>query len=178
MQAIQQFLQGKKTYISAAALGLVAICGFLFGYLGGTETTALLSAAGALAGLGAKSQRTADAIMTALAEVRQVQATTAVGQKIDTKALVADLSKQLMSQFALGGLVRSTPGGAASNVVPLNGSSLLPTDLKPATCFFCGLELTADGGVCSSPLNDSAPGTGGLRNHVFVARYPAKDAAR
>jgi hypothetical protein len=122
MHQLKEFLQGKKTYISAAALGLVAAIGFLLGYIGGTEATALLSAAGALAGLGAKSQRTADVIMTALAEVRQVQARTAVGQKIDTKALVADLSKQLFQQIVASGGVVPVPGtpfvGAPSVKLP------------------------------------------------------------
>jgi hypothetical protein len=119
MQAIKQFLQGKKTYLSAALIALVACLGWWFGVIGDAEALSLLGVAGATAGLGAKSQRTADVIMTALAEVRQLQAQAAVGQKIDPKQFVADISKQLMSQFAAGGLVRSTPGGAVSNVVPI-----------------------------------------------------------
>ncbi|MFL6310597.1 MAG: hypothetical protein ACJ71W_00700 [Terriglobales bacterium] len=176
MQQIKQFLQGKKTYISAAALGLVAICGFLFGYLGGTETTALLSTAGALAGLGAKSQRTADAIMTALAEVRQVQATSAVGQKIDPKQLVEDIGKALLAKFAQGGLVSSTPAGAVSNVVTTSGEAFVSTDVNPATCFYCGLALSANGGVCDSPLNGSALMTNGRRGHVVVTFAPGGTA--
>jgi hypothetical protein len=119
MQRIKEFLQGKKTYLSAALIALVAICGWWYGVLDDTKALALLGVAGVSAGLGAKSERTAAAILTVLRDIRQVQATAAVGQKIDPKAFAADLSKQLMSQFAGGGLVRSTPAGAVSNVVPL-----------------------------------------------------------
>jgi hypothetical protein len=175
MQAIQQFLQGKKTYISAAALCMVAVSGFLFGYIGGTEATALLSAAGALAGLGAKSQRTAQTI---IAELRQVQAAAASGQKIDPKAFAADLSKQLMSQFAAGGIVRSTPAGAVSNVVPLSVETIVPPNLKPATCMFCNQPLTYGGGVCDSPLNNTEPLGSGKRLHVVAVVVPAGSTAR
>jgi hypothetical protein len=119
MERIKEFLQGKKTYLSAALIALVAICGWWFRVLDYTHALALLGVAGVSAGLGAKSERVAEAILAALGDIRQVQARASVGQKIDPKQFAADLSKQLMSQFALGGLVRSTPGGAVSNVVPL-----------------------------------------------------------
>jgi predicted membrane metal-binding protein len=117
MQRIKQFLKGKKTYLSAALIALVAICGWWFGVIGYAEALSLLGVAGAAAGLGAKSERTAEAILTVLGDIRSTQAKTAVGQKIDPKQFAADLSKQIMSQFAAGNLVRSTPAGAVSNVV-------------------------------------------------------------
>jgi hypothetical protein len=122
MLNLKNWLQGKKTYISAAALCLVAIAGFLLGYLGGTETTGMLATAGALAGLGAKSQRTADEVMTVLSGIRQAQAVAAVNHtKIDPKQLAVDLGKAVLSNFAQSGLVRSTPGGAVSNVNVTSG---------------------------------------------------------
>ncbi|HEV7521300.1 MAG TPA: hypothetical protein VGP89_09390 [Candidatus Angelobacter sp.] len=125
MQQIKEFLQGKKTYLSAAGIAMVAICGWWFGALNDTQALALLGVAGAAAGLGAKSARTAEAILTVLRDIRQVQAKATVGQKIDPKQFAADLSKQLMSQFAGGGLVRSTPAGAVSNVTQI------PKDEEP-----------------------------------------------
>jgi hypothetical protein len=119
MQPIKEFLQGKKTYLSAAGIALVAICGWWYGVLDDTKALALLGVAGVSAGLGAKSERNAEAVLTVLRDIRQVQAKDSVGQKIDVKQFTADLSKQIMSQFAGGGLVRSTPAGAVSNVVPL-----------------------------------------------------------
>jgi hypothetical protein len=119
MQRIKEFLQGKKTYLSAAAIALIAVCGWWYGVLDDTKALALLGVAGVSAGLGAKSERNAEAVLTVLRDIRQVQAKDSVGQKIDVKQFTADLSKQIMSQFAGGGLVRSTPGGAVSNVVPL-----------------------------------------------------------
>lgn len=176
MQQIKQFLQGKKTYLSAALIALVACFGWWFGVIGDTEALSLLGVAGAAAGLGAKSERTSEAILTVLRDMRQVQATSAVGQKIDPKTFVADLSKQLMSQFAQGGLMRSTPGGAASNVVPTSGETFVPTNANPATCFYCGLALSANGGVCDSPLNGSAIMTNGRRGHVVVTFAPGGTA--
>ena len=120
MQQIKEFLQGKKTYFSAALIALVAVCGWWFGVLDDTHALALLGAAGVAAGLGAKSQRTAEAIMSELAQVRQAQAVAAMNHtKIDPRQLAADLAKQVLSNFATGGLVRSTPAGAVSNVVPV-----------------------------------------------------------
>lgn len=119
MQHIKQFLQGKKTYFSAALIALVAICGRWFGVIGYTEALALLGAAGVAAGLGAKSERTAGAILAALDDIQQAQAKVPAGQKIDTKLLAADLGKAVLSQFAATNIVRSTRAGAVSNVAPL-----------------------------------------------------------
>jgi hypothetical protein len=162
MQPIKEFLQGKKTYLSAALIALVAICGWWLRVLDDTHTLLFLGAACAAAGLGAKSERTAAAILTVLGDIRQVQSKATVGQKIDPKQFAADLSKQIMSQFAGGGLVRSTPAGAMSNVVvPGN-------DPFPNKCIFCGQSINWNGGVCTEPKNDSAPGSDGQRRHVFM----------
>ena len=118
MQNIKQFLQGKKTYLSAALIALVAIVGWWIGVVSETQALAMLGVAGAAAGLGAKSQRTGEAILAVLGDIRSAQAEAhAAGKKVDTKQLAADLAKAVLSNFAQGGLVRSTPAGAASNVV-------------------------------------------------------------
>jgi hypothetical protein len=161
MQRIKEFLQGKKTYLSAALIALVAVFGWWTGVLNDTYALALLGVAGTSAGLGAKSQRTAEAVLAALGDIRQVQAKTAVGQKIDPKQFAADLSRQLMAQFAVGGLVRSTPGGMMSNVVTGNSAAA-------QTCIYCGLPIAANNTVCTDPKNISEPDTVGNRHHTFL----------
>lgn len=74
MKNVIIFLQGKKTYISAAALALVAILGWWLGAINETNALALLSAAGVAAGLGAKSERYGQLLLTALSDVRDAQA--------------------------------------------------------------------------------------------------------
>jgi hypothetical protein len=120
MQQIKQFLQGKKTYLSAALIALVACFGWWFKVIGYTEALALLGGAGVAAGLGAKSERTAGAILAALDDIQQAQAKVPAGQKLDPKQLVEDIGKALLAKFAQDGMVRSTPAGAVSNVVPLS----------------------------------------------------------
>jgi hypothetical protein len=111
MQEIKQFLQGKKTYLSATAIALTAICGWWFGTLDNTQAVALLSVAGAAAGLGAKSQRTAETVLTTLADLRQAQAKNVVGQKIDPRQLATDVAKNLFSSVMSSGF---SPKVAAS----------------------------------------------------------------
>ena len=118
MQNIKVFLQGKKTYLSAALIALAAIAGWWVGAVNETQAVAMLGVAGAAAGLGAKSQRTAEAVLTVLGDIRSVQAKQAAGQKIDPKQLAADLGKAVLANFATGGLVRSTPAGAVNNIIP------------------------------------------------------------
>jgi hypothetical protein len=118
MQNIKSFLQGKKTYISAALIALVAIVGWWLGVVSEPQALAMLGVAGVGAGLGAKSERSAEAILAMLGDIRSAQAqAAATGKKIDAKQLAVDLSKEVLSNFAAGGLVRSTPAGAVSNVV-------------------------------------------------------------
>jgi hypothetical protein len=118
MLNLKNWLQGKKTYISAAALGLVAIAGFLLGYLGGTEATGMLATAGGLAGLGAKSQRTADEVMTALAEVQTLQRAHASGQLGSREAVEQFLQKEIARGVAAGFVWPLPPNQAPSNVAP------------------------------------------------------------
>jgi hypothetical protein len=88
MGKIVKGLQGKKTYISAAALALVAILGWWFGALSQANALALLCLAGASAGLGAKSERYAQATLAALSNVRDAQAQ---HKPLDIKALAAEI---------------------------------------------------------------------------------------
>jgi hypothetical protein len=77
MGEIRQFLQGKKTYISAALSSIVALAGWWFGAIDTTNAAALLATAGAVAGLGAKAQRTSQLVLTALNDIRAAQTTAA-----------------------------------------------------------------------------------------------------
>lgn len=153
MQNIKDFLQGKKTYLSAALIALVAIFGWWFGVLDETKALALLGVAGVGAGLGAKSERAAEAILTVLGDIRSAQAEAAQsGKKIDPKQLAVDLSKEILSKFATGGMVRSTPAGAESNVVPVPGTPFVgapSTPLPPS-------DGSAVQGVSSSSKENSA----------------------
>jgi hypothetical protein len=96
MEKIKKLLQGKKTYISAAALALAAILGWWLGAIDNTNSLALLSTAGALAGLGAKSQRTAEAVLVALANMRDAQEAHARGQKVDLFKFAAQIGLQVI----------------------------------------------------------------------------------
>jgi hypothetical protein len=128
MQAIQQLLQGKKTYICACALSLVAVFGFLSGYLSGTETTALLSTAGAMAGLGAKSERTAGAILDALGEVQTLQRAHASGQLGSREAVEQFLQKEI-ARGAAAGFVWPLPGSPKPDGA--QPPSILPIPPRP-----------------------------------------------
>ena len=59
MNRIREFLKGKKTYLSAAGLAIVAGLGWWFNAFNGTVATGMLAMAAGLAGLGAKSDRAA-----------------------------------------------------------------------------------------------------------------------
>jgi hypothetical protein len=102
MEKIRQILQGKKTYISAAALALVAIVGWWLGAVDNTNASALLCAAGALAGLGAKSQRTAEAVLDALQEIKYVQQAHAEGKLGSPEAVIAFLQNEAKRGQAKG----------------------------------------------------------------------------
>jgi hypothetical protein len=67
-------LQGKKTYISSAALFLVAILGWWFGVVNGVQAAGMIAAAFGLAGLGARSTRYAELTLSALEEIKQLSA--------------------------------------------------------------------------------------------------------
>jgi len=163
MQKIREFLQGKKTYIGAAALALVAILGWWYGVVNATVASGMLAAAFSVAGLGAKSQRTADAVLTVLAEVRDAQAKAAAGQKVDPKALALDVAKHL---FAEATSVRGAPlSGAVFGNVAASGP---PLTTSAQTCIYCGLPATANNTVCLDPRNTSAPDSVGNRHHGWI----------
>lgn len=86
MNHIKQFLQGKKTYIGASALALVAILGWWSGAINGAVAGGMLAGAFAMAGLGAKSDRLAGATLEALDEARRIASLRASGQKVDLTA--------------------------------------------------------------------------------------------
>jgi hypothetical protein len=106
MEKIRQILQGKKTYISAAALALVAILGWWLGAVDNTNAVSLLATAGALAGLGAKSQRTAQAVLVAISDLRDAQEAHARGQKVD----LFKFAQQVGLQVIPGIVPISVPG--------------------------------------------------------------------
>jgi hypothetical protein len=77
------FLQGKKTYIGAGLLALGALAGFFFGTFEAPQAIVILGAAASVAGLGAKFQRYAPAIVSGLQELKKVQQDLKAGKKID-----------------------------------------------------------------------------------------------
>lgn len=103
MSRIRIWLQGKKTYFSAGALAVVACFGYFGGILDGANTVALLTFAGGLAGLGAKSQRTADAILLALDNVRDAQARAGLDHKrTDLKRFAKEVARELSPAVVAG----------------------------------------------------------------------------
>jgi hypothetical protein len=100
MQSLKQFLQGKKTYFSAIVIAIAALCGWWFGTIDNATAVAMLGVAGAAAGLGAKSQRTAEIFLSTLADLRQAQAVNAAGQKVDHKQIAAEVIKQMDAAFS------------------------------------------------------------------------------
>jgi hypothetical protein len=148
MEKIRKFLQGKKTYISAAALALVAILGWWLGAVDNTNASALLCAAGALAGLGAKSQRTAEAVLVAISDLRDAQEAHARGQKVDLFKFAAQIGSQVIpgivplsavpgeqsypytASFTVPFSSVAAPGARCS--IPIfSGDSPKPADIKP-----------------------------------------------
>jgi hypothetical protein len=160
MKNIKDFLQGKKTYIGAAALALIAILGWWFGAVSGTVASGMLAAAFGIAGLGAKGDRLTALTFEALNEAKRVQSLRATGQKIDWTAegvTLAQIIKSAIQEARTQTLTISPPGA----FVPLGNFS--------ATCIFCGQPINFNGGICTDLKNDSAPGTDGQRRHVFMA---------
>lgn len=106
MSKIKEFLQGKKTYIGAGALALVAVVGWSAGAINVAVAGGMLSAAFAMAGLGAKSDRLAGATLETLAEAKRLVSLRAQGQKIDLAAeearLIAIVQKAIQGPDALG----------------------------------------------------------------------------
>jgi hypothetical protein len=157
MQNFQKFLQGKKTYFSAIVIAIAALCGWWFGTINSTQAIAMLATAGAAAGLGAKSERAAEAVLSMLADLRKAQAVNAVGQKIDHRQIAAEVVKQLAAGFSSGGVLPARTAVAG-----------LGNDPSPARCVFCGQPIYSNGTVCIDPRNNTEPDTVGNRHHVFT----------
>jgi len=66
-----KWLEGKKTYLGAAALAAGAIAAFWFGEINGAQLTMVLGLALAAAGLGDKLQRYLPFVVSALEELKQ-----------------------------------------------------------------------------------------------------------
>jgi hypothetical protein len=165
VEKIKKFLQGKKTYISAGALALAAILGWWLNAIDSTNSIALLSVAGALAGLGAKSQRTAEAVLAALGNLRDAQEAHARGQKVDVVQLAIEIAKQVGPGVIPGILPISVPS------VTTHGASWNPI------CVYCGLSISANGGACASPNNHTAPDAAGIVRHAFFVGGAVSGAA-
>jgi hypothetical protein len=118
VNGIRAWLQGKKTYMCAAALAVTGCAGYYSGALPGATASAVLCAAGGLAGLGAKSQRTADSVLAALNDVRDAQARAAAQHKpVDVKALAAAVAKEMAPQVVSAIVpVAGVPGAAGSQI--------------------------------------------------------------
>lgn len=158
MQNIKDFLQGKKTYIGAIALALVAILGWWLGAVNGTIAGGMLAAAFGIAGLGAKGDRLAALTMEALNEARRVQQLRASGQKIDWTqegATVARIVQEAIAQAKIAVPVNSILATSNSFVAPL--------------CIYCGQPITSNGMICTSPANQTLADSAGNKHHVFTA---------
>jgi len=178
MQSIKDFLKGKKTYIGAAGLALVAIIGWWVGAINGTVCSGMLAAAFGIAGLGAKGNRLAEVTMEALNEAKRVQQQRASGQSIDWSVerarilqIIQDAIKgSLPSQLSWSGTTAPVPIGA--NVA---GGAAVTFNLEPSVkCMFCGLPLNANGGICMAVGNTSIPDTAGNRHHSYLLLEAAK----
>lgn len=82
MTKIWSFLNGKKTYIGAALLLLVAVAGFWYGQLDATGAGVIAGFAFSIAGLGHKAQKYAELL------IAQTDALKKSGH-IDTKSLIS-----------------------------------------------------------------------------------------
>jgi hypothetical protein len=113
MAKLKEFLQGKKTYFSAIAMAIVALSGWYLNAISSTEALAILCAAGAAAGLGAKSERVAEALLAGVADVKLgVQQAQSANSKVDPKQLGVDVAKAMLAQLASGGVAPISKNGA------------------------------------------------------------------
>lgn len=174
---IRQFLQGKKTYISAAALALAACIGWWIGAVDNTSTVALLTTAGGLAGLAAKSERAAQLTLAALSDVRDAQQHHAAGQRMDARAIAVEVARQIGPQVISAA---AFPQNIVS--VPIAGTPPVGTvtfgALPASACIFCGALMSlvgATGTVCTDPRNNTQPDTVGNRHHVFFVPSTTPD---
>ncbi len=127
MNDVVKFLRGKKTYLSAAAIFVLAICGWWFGAISEVDALALLALAFATIGLKAGSARYALATIQALEEIKAAQMSSASGQKIDIGAEVQKLT-QIGQDAVLGAVVPHVvvnvhPPATAQSVTVFKGDS-------------------------------------------------------
>jgi hypothetical protein len=120
MNRIREFLKGKKTYLSAAGLAIVAGVGWWFNAISSTVAVGMLATAGGLAGLGAKSDRAAEMTIVALEDVRRV---TQNKQPV-TAAQIATIVSDVVMGATKAGLSITPPGAPVPNV-------LTPIDAPP-----------------------------------------------
>lgn len=179
MQQIKDFLKGKKTYIGAAALALVSIFGWWFGALNGTIASGMLAASFGIAGLAAKGDRLAAATMEALNEAKRVQQLRASGQKIDwndetkriTQIVLDQVKDYLPPTLSWSGTTSPVP------VYPSNAAVTFP-QVATLSCLFCALPIDANGGICTSKANNSAPDAAGNRHHCYLVPAPPGVSAK
>jgi hypothetical protein len=93
---IWSFLDGKKTYIGAAVLLLVAVAGLWYGQLDATGAGVIAGFAFVALGLGHKAQKYADLL------IAQTDALKKTG-KIDQKALVGAAVDEVIDRVRSGG---------------------------------------------------------------------------
>ncbi len=127
MDRATKFLQGKKTYLSAAAMLVLAICGWWFGAINEVNALALLALAFSTIGLKAGSARYALATIQALEEIKSAQLASASGQKIDLGAEMQKLT-QIGQQAVLGSgvpnvVVNVHPPATTQSVTVATGDS-------------------------------------------------------
>jgi hypothetical protein len=155
MDKFRQLLQGKKTYLSALLLALAACTGWWFNVLGDTQLIEALGVAGAIAGLGAKSQRNAESVLGALEDLRQAQERRAAGQQIDAIQLARQVAAHIGPQFVSG---------------MGNAISVQSGPLSLSYCIYCGKTVGSLQEFCTDPRNTATPDTAGNRHHVVSIR--------
>jgi len=97
---VRGFLQGKKTYISAAALGLFAALSWWCGFASTENAGALIILAFGLAGLGAKSERYGRAALAILEEMKKLQLARAAGTKVDLGKAAQEVTAEIQRDFS------------------------------------------------------------------------------
>lgn len=95
-----KFLEGKKTYIAAALLVLLAAAGFWFDYIPAVEATAIVIAGLGLFGLGDKADRYGRLLMAYIEAEKKKRAAEQPDEADTIIKRLADLNK---------------PGGATKN---------------------------------------------------------------
>ena len=113
---MRNFLQGRKTYIGAGVLFVVALAGWWFGAINGTEATGMVALAFTAVGLGARSTRYAELTLAALQEIK-----THHGDTEARRNLVKDVVGEVLQ---VAGAAQST------NITVPMGSGSLPQSIS------------------------------------------------